>query len=61
MNTLTNPYKDRDQWRARPLQPHLPTSVGAYILAIETVLPDQAIDLHSVYTGHANVKTQVTH
>jgi hypothetical protein len=39
----------------------LATSVGAYILAIETVLPDQAIDLHSVYTGHANVKTQVTH
>jgi hypothetical protein len=39
----------------------LATSVGAYILAIETVLPDQAIDLHSVYTGHANTKTQATH
>lgn len=39
----------------------LATSVGAYILAIETVLPDQAIDLHSVYTGHANTRTQATH
>ncbi len=39
----------------------LATSVGAYILAIETVIPDQAIDLHSVYVGHANVKTLATH
>ncbi len=39
----------------------LATSVGAYILVIETVLPDHAIDLHSIYTGHAHVKTQATH
>ena len=39
----------------------LATSVGAYILVLETVLPDQAIDLHSIYTGHAHVKTQATH
>lgn len=39
----------------------LATSVGAYILVLETVLPDQAIDLHSIYTGHANTKTQATH
>jgi hypothetical protein len=39
----------------------LATSIGAYIVAIETVLPDQAIDLHSIYTGHANTKTQATH
>jgi hypothetical protein len=39
----------------------LATSIGAYILVLETVLPDQAIDLHSIYTGHANVKTQATH
>lgn len=39
----------------------LATSVGAYILVLETVLPDQAIDLHSIYTGHANVETQATH
>jgi hypothetical protein len=39
----------------------LATSVGAYILVIETVLPDQAIDLHSTYTGHTHVKTQATH
>jgi hypothetical protein len=39
----------------------LATSVGAYTLAIETVLPDQAIDLHSIYTGHTHVKTQATH
>jgi hypothetical protein len=39
----------------------LATSVGAYILAIETVLPDQAIDLHSTYTGHSKTSTQATH
>ncbi len=39
----------------------LATSVGAYILVLETVLPDQAIDLHSTYTGHTSVKTQATH
>lgn len=39
----------------------LATSVGAYILAIETVLPDQAIDLHSVYIGHPRTTTQATH
>ncbi|HTC58733.1 MAG TPA: hypothetical protein VK691_01290 [Solirubrobacteraceae bacterium] len=39
----------------------LATSVGAYILVLETVLPDQAIDLHSIYTGHANARTQATH
>jgi hypothetical protein len=39
----------------------LATSVGAYILAIETVLPDQAIDLHSTYTGHEKTPTQATH
>jgi hypothetical protein len=39
----------------------LATNVGAYILVLETVLPDQAIDLHSIYTGHANTKTQATH
>ncbi len=39
----------------------LATSVGAYILVLETVLPDQAIDLHSIYTGHTHVKTQATH
>ena len=39
----------------------LATSVGAYILVLETALPGQAIDLHSIYTGHANTKTQATH
>jgi hypothetical protein len=39
----------------------LATSVGAYILAIETVIPDQAIDLHSTYTGHPKTTTQATH
>ncbi len=56
---LTNPHKDHARRPARPLQT-LATSVGAYILAIETILPDQAIELHSIYTGHANVKTQAT-
>jgi hypothetical protein len=39
----------------------LATSIGAYILVLETVLPDQAIDLHSIYAGHASTKTQATH
>jgi hypothetical protein len=39
----------------------LATSVGTYIFVLETVLPDHAIDLHSVYTGHAKTKTQAIH
>lgn len=39
----------------------LATSVGAYILVIETVLPEQGIDLHSTYTGHPKTPTQATH
>lgn len=39
----------------------LATGVGAYILAIETVLPDQAIDLHSTYASHPKTTTQATH
>ena len=37
------------------------SSVGAYVLVLDTVLPDQAIDLHSVYVGHKRTTTQATH
>lgn len=39
------------------------SSVGAYVLAIETVLPapDHALSLHSIYVGHKHTTTQATH
>lgn len=37
------------------------TSVGAYVLVLDTTLPDHGIDLHSVYVGHSRVRTQSTH
>ncbi len=39
------------------------SSIGAYMLAIETVLPapDHALALHSVYVGHKRTMTQATH
>ena len=39
----------------------LVSSVGAYVVVLDTVLPDHGIDLHSVYTGHPKVRTQATH
>ena len=36
--------------------------VGAYHVAIETVLPDRGIELHSFYTGHPNLdRSEVAH
>ena len=38
------------------------TSVGAYHLALATVLRDRGVELHSFYTGHARLsETSVTH
>lgn len=38
------------------------TSGGAYHVAVETVLPDRGIELHSFYTGHPSLdRSQVTH
>jgi hypothetical protein len=39
----------------------LATTVGAYVLALSTTLPDQAIDLHSTYTGHPHTGTLASH
>jgi hypothetical protein len=39
----------------------LASSVGAYVLVLDTTLADHGIDLHSTYTGHAKTKTQATH
>lgn len=39
----------------------LASSIGAYVLVIATVLPDQAIDLHSTYTGHEHTDTLAAH
>ena len=36
--------------------------VGAYHLALATVLPDRGVELHSFYTGHDRIgETSVTH
>jgi len=39
------------------------TSIGPYVLVIDTVLPepDHALELHSIYVGHKHTKTQATH
>jgi hypothetical protein len=37
------------------------TSVGAYVLVIDTVMPDHAISLHSTYAGHTHTKTLASH
>lgn len=37
------------------------SSIGAYVFAIATTLPDLAIDLHSTYTGHERAGTIATH
>jgi hypothetical protein len=39
----------------------LASSVGAYVLVLDTVLPDHGVDLHSVYAGHPKVRTQAVH
>lgn len=39
----------------------LATEVGAYVVVLDTTLADEGIDLHSVYTGHPQTKTQATH
>lgn len=39
------------------------TSIGPYVLVIDTVLPepDHTLELHSIYVGHMQTKTQATH
>jgi hypothetical protein len=37
------------------------SSVGAYVVVLDTVLADRATDLHSVYLGHPKTMTQATH
>jgi hypothetical protein len=37
------------------------TTVGPYVLVLDTVLPDKAIQLHSIYTGHPKVRTLASH
>lgn len=37
------------------------TSIGPYVLVLDTVLPERAIELHSTYTGHPSVKTISSH
>jgi hypothetical protein len=36
-------------------------SAGAYALALSSVLPDRAIELHSTYIGHPGAPTQASH
>ncbi len=37
------------------------TSVGAYVLVIDTVLPEKGISLCSTYAGHTHTKTLASH
>jgi hypothetical protein len=37
------------------------TSVGPYVLVLDTVLGDHGIDLHSIYTGHEDTSTLASH
>lgn len=37
------------------------SSIGAYVLVLDTVLSDEGIELHSVYMGHPRVSTLVSH
>ncbi len=37
------------------------TSVGPYVLVLDTVLGDHGIDLHSTYTGHEGTSTLASH
>lgn len=39
----------------------LASEVGAYVVVLDTAVPDRGIDLHSVYVGHPKVRTQATH
>jgi hypothetical protein len=39
----------------------LASSVGAYVLVIDTVLPDRGVSLHSTYAGHTRTDTLATH
>jgi len=37
------------------------TSIGPYVLVLDTVLGDHGIDLHSTYTGHEGTSTLANH
>ena len=37
------------------------SSVGPYVLVLDTVLGEHGIDLHSVYTGHEGTSTLASH
>jgi hypothetical protein len=39
----------------------LGSEMGSYVVVLDTTVVGQAIDLHSVYTGHPKVRTQVIH
>jgi hypothetical protein len=37
------------------------TSIGPYVLVLDTVIPESAVQLHSTYVGHKCTSTQATH
>lgn len=37
------------------------TSVGAFVLVLDTTIPQRGIQLHSVYVGHKGVQTLASH
>jgi hypothetical protein len=37
------------------------TTVGPHVLVLDTVLPDNGTELHSIYTGHEGTSTLASH
>jgi len=37
------------------------TSIGPYVLVLDTVIPESGMRLHSTYLGHKRTTTQATH
>lgn len=37
------------------------TSIGPYVMVLDTTIPKQGVALHSTYTGHKGTPTQATH
>jgi hypothetical protein len=62
MRTYLNPGPDLMLAGNRVRSSTTVAGVGAYHLALATVLPDRGVELHSFYTGHDRLgETRVTH
>lgn len=37
------------------------STIGPYVLVLDTVIPDRGTELHSLYTGHEGTSTRASH